>query len=316
MHIQKTHVGFRVGASRVAGVLYLPDSALRSPCVVLANGFSGTMDWIVPRFAERFAAAGVAALAFDYRHLGESEGAPRQLVDLEEQRADLRAAIGFVRAHPAIDPGHIALWGTSLGGSHAVTVAAEDPSIAALVLNAPALDALAGANIEAKRRSLGVSSTMVITTTMRLLAAALDDAVRGALHLPPRYLAVYGKPGKAFFTDPALAENFARLEAASTSWQNRIAARFLLHAPRYRRGTIKRISAPILVCLAEHDVEVSAAFVTSKLTEAKAGRVRIYPVGHFDLYHGDTFNAVVADQVAFLREHLTSESGSAATDHS
>ena len=38
----------------------------------MANGFSGTMDWVLPDYAQRFAAAGMAALAFDYRYLGES----------------------------------------------------------------------------------------------------------------------------------------------------------------------------------------------------------------------------------------------------
>jgi alpha-beta hydrolase superfamily lysophospholipase len=53
----------------------------RLPVVILAHGFSGTMDRLVPH-AERFAADGIAALVFDYRGFGESGGEPRQVVDL------------------------------------------------------------------------------------------------------------------------------------------------------------------------------------------------------------------------------------------
>ena len=67
-----------------AGSLFLPEpqagSDQRLPCVVLAHGFSGTMDRLVP-YAERFAADGIAALVFDYRGFGESGGQPRQVVD-------------------------------------------------------------------------------------------------------------------------------------------------------------------------------------------------------------------------------------------
>ena len=44
----------------------------------MAHGFSGTMDWIVPDFAARFADGGLAALIFDYRYLGDSGGEPRE----------------------------------------------------------------------------------------------------------------------------------------------------------------------------------------------------------------------------------------------
>src|SRR5688572_32040331 len=108
---------FESDGERCAATWYWPDgAAARWPCVVLAHGFSGTRDWILPDFGQRFAAAGFAALAFDYRHLGESAGTPRQIVDVRRQRADLRAAFAHARREPRIDPRRLALWGTSLGG--------------------------------------------------------------------------------------------------------------------------------------------------------------------------------------------------------
>src|SRR2546423_15585195 len=46
-------------------------------CVVMAGGFAVTKEPGTDLFARRFAEAGVGVLAFDYRHLGESGGAPR-----------------------------------------------------------------------------------------------------------------------------------------------------------------------------------------------------------------------------------------------
>src|SRR4051794_3687941 len=58
-------------------------------------------------FAERFAAAGVAALVFDHRGFGDSTGEP-DLVVPAVQLADWRAAIAFARALPGVDASRIA----------------------------------------------------------------------------------------------------------------------------------------------------------------------------------------------------------------
>lgn len=297
-------VQFFVDGLVCAGHLWLPESSRPVPAVVLANGFSGTQDWIVPEFAARFAAAGMAALVFDYRHLGRSAGEPRQLVDPTKQRADLRAALAYVRAHPQVDARRVALWGTSLGGSHVVEVAADDGDVAALVCNMPTLDAVRGADVKAKLARANLSAGKAVLVSLRMLAAALHDALRGALGLTPRYLSVYGRPGEALFTDAALSELFSAVAAGSPTWQNRAAARFLLYAPRYRQGTLERIRAPILFSLASRDVEVSPAFIKRTAAGLPHCRVMEYDAGHFDLYHGAVFKQVVADQTAFLVEVL------------
>lgn len=270
----------------------------------MANGFSGTMDWILPNVAERFVAAGLGVLMFDYRHLGESGGVPRQIVDVSVQREDLRQAVAFARSRAELDPAHIALWGTSLGGSHVVEHAARDPAIAAVVLETPALDAYGGADIAEKIERMNVSRTQLAIATARLAGAAIYDAIRGKLGLSPHYIAVYGEPGRAVFCDPDLAERFATVTTGSTSWQNRVAARFLLQAPRYREGTFEAIAAPIHVSLATDDVEVSRRYVKQKASRARHVEVHEYEAGHFDMYHGDVFEQVVADQTRFLEAYL------------
>ncbi|WP_280372894.1 hypothetical protein [Nocardia abscessus] len=55
------------------------------------------------------------------------------MVDISGHIADIRAAITCALAQPDVDPERLVLWGTSLGGGHVVTVAAEDGRVTALV---------------------------------------------------------------------------------------------------------------------------------------------------------------------------------------
>jgi len=52
---------------QLAAYLYRPAGPGPVPCVVMAHGFSGTRDDALPGYAEAFAAAGMAAVVFDYR---------------------------------------------------------------------------------------------------------------------------------------------------------------------------------------------------------------------------------------------------------
>ncbi|MCL6646188.1 MAG: alpha/beta hydrolase, partial [Dehalococcoidia bacterium] len=112
----------------------------RRPCVVLGHGLGAVKEARLTAFAERFAAAGLACLAFDYRHFGESGGEPRQLVDIRRQQDDWRAAIGFARSLERVDPDRVGLWGTSFSGGHVLEVAAGDGRVRAAVVQVPFVD--------------------------------------------------------------------------------------------------------------------------------------------------------------------------------
>lgn len=301
-------VSFSSGGLRCAGVLYRSEDPTYShACVVMAHGFSGTSDWIVPDFASRFADGGLTTLVFDYRHLGRSEGEPRQLIDGRRQRDDLRRAVEFMRGTADIDPHCIALWGTSLGGSHVITIAAEDPEISAVVANVPALDVFKGMRGRSEPVGFHPTRLQAALASIRLVAAATWDAIRGAAGLRPYYIPVYGPLGRAVFADPALAPLFEALEAGAPLWRNRVTPRFLFTAPRYRDGTIARIAAPLMVTVARDDATLSTGFVKRKAAEAHLVEIHEYPVGHFDMYHGAVRDQVAADHLEFLRRHLARE---------
>ncbi|HZA76169.1 MAG TPA: alpha/beta hydrolase [Acidimicrobiales bacterium] len=101
---ERERVTFGSGKVNLRGYRYAPDAAHsgRAPGVVLCHGFSGTMDRLTTH-AARFAESRLAALIFDYRNFGESDGEPRQLVEIDGQQEDIRAAVAFIRSRPEVD---------------------------------------------------------------------------------------------------------------------------------------------------------------------------------------------------------------------
>ena len=150
----------------------------------MAHGFSGVREQRLDAYAERFAAAGMAVLLFDYRHFGASSGEPRQLVDIRRQLADWKAAIGFARGLEGVDPRRVALWGTSFSGGHVVQVAAGDDRVAAVVSQAPFTDGLSTI------RSGGVAAAL------RLTAAAIRDGAGALAGRRPLYIPRSGRPDR------------------------------------------------------------------------------------------------------------------------
>lgn len=122
------------------GWITLPDTAGPHPLVIMAHGNGGHKEWSIPWVAEHFVAAGYAAIAFDYRNFGDSDGEPREEVDHVGQIEDWRTAITFGLTLPEIDPGRVAIWGTSLGGRNVLITAALDHRIKAVVAQVPAID--------------------------------------------------------------------------------------------------------------------------------------------------------------------------------
>lgn len=283
-----------------AGDLYIPDGPTGPvPCLVLGHGFSGTKG-LARVYGERFAAAGIAVLVFDYRHFGASGGQPRQLVDVARQRADYHAALAFARTYPGIDPERIALWGTSLSGGHVIAVAAEDPEIAAVVAQVPLIDAWRTGRTRRQRLRRALTRS-----ARQLFVAAGRDALRALRGRPPYLVQVVGNPGEAaVFTDPEARAAFAALGGEAVGWRNAFAPRFVFGLPRFRAGTAERLRMPLLVCIADADLEASPTFAAWVAHQAPRGEVRSYPVGHFAVYLEPMREQLIADQVAFLSRHL------------
>jgi hypothetical protein len=135
MTVSTTPVTFYSWGARCSGVLWRPgvqDTAGPHPAIVLANGFRGVKEWILPEYAELFAEAGFVTLTFDYRGFGSSEGT-RGMIVPHDQVEDVRSAVTFVAGQDGVDRERISLWGTSFGAANVVVAGAADDRVAAVV---------------------------------------------------------------------------------------------------------------------------------------------------------------------------------------
>ena len=296
-------VWFDSWGARCAAWLYRPEGADGDvPLVVLAHGWTGIREARLDAYAERFAAAGFAALVFDYRHFGASEGEPRQLLDVGRQLADWAAAVAYARTLDGVDPDRIALWGSSFSGGHVITTAARDQRIAAVVAQVPFVDGLA--NLP----RLGP------TLVARLTAAGLRDQVGALAGRPPHMLASVGPPGSlAVMTSPDAEPGFRALIPPGVAWPNEAAARIALKVGLYRPTRLaSQVRCPILFALAREDVTTPPDLAEKAAAKAPRSEVFHYPGGHFDPYVGDLFERVVEDQTDFLTRHVLAGRASSA----
>ena len=287
----REEVRFVSGDGECAGTLYRPAAAPlgRTPCVVMANGASMTRRDGIPRFAKRFAGSGIAALAFDFRHLGDSDGEPRRLIDVSRYRADFAAAVAFARSIEEIDRRRVAVWGFSLGGGVALATAIDDPSVAAAVLLCPMLDGLAF--------TLGSDAR----NTVRLFGAALRAFARREKATFP----VTGPVGTtALFTQPEAAPGFEAVKGEDSLWKNEVRLDPSQPVARFRPVRwAARVRCPLLVCLGLEDTIVPARPIERMASRAPGGELRQYSINHFAAFL-DGFDAVASDQAEFLTRHL------------
>lgn len=120
------------------GWLYTPDEGSGPfPTIIVAHGFTATKYMSLDKYGEAFSAAGFAAVVYDHRNFGDSDGEPRGEVSPHDQRSDYRDAITFAQSQPEVDADRIGIWGTSYSAGTVVEVGAIDRRVKAVVAQAP-----------------------------------------------------------------------------------------------------------------------------------------------------------------------------------
>ncbi|ORA12597.1 alpha/beta hydrolase [Mycobacterium asiaticum] len=293
---EREDVWFTSGTDRISAWLYRPAGDAVVPLIVMAHGLGAVRTMRLDAYAERFSAAGYACLVFDYRNFGDSEGQPRQLLDIDMQLADWAAAVAFARTLPGFDPNRIALWGTSFGGGHVIASAARLPGIAAAVAQCPFTDGFA---------SIGAINP---ATAARITALGIRDVIASRLGRPPVMIPTAGRPGEvALMTAPDAYSGYLKLVPDGVELPNEVAARIGLKVLVYRPGrSAGKITCPILFCVCETDSVAPAGPTLRHAAKAPRGEIKTYPEGHFAIYVDDAFERVVTDQIAFFHRHLQS----------
>ncbi|AXT85900.1 alpha/beta hydrolase [Aeromicrobium sp. A1-2] len=263
-----------------------------APAIVMAHGIGGIKAAGLAPFAEAFSAAGYTCLVLDYRHWGDSDGEPREMLSIRAQLDDYRTVLRHARAMDGVDPERIFVWGTSFAGMHVVELAASEDYLAGAIAQCPLVDGLAGlVNVPLPRG-------------LRLMRESALDRLGALRGRSPRYLPLIVSENEfgVIATDDAL-HGLERLQPADgTDWPNQITARSLLDVtfsrPVRRAGKAR---CPLLMVVAEDDT--MAPTRPAIRTAARAPRGELYRSrgGHYDVYAGGfDHEHVVAVELAFL----------------
>jgi dienelactone hydrolase len=290
-------VRFSSGEAFCSAWLYLPVGVERPPVVVLGHGLGAVREMRLDAYSERFAAAGIATLAFTYRYFGDSGGVPRQLMSVRRQLADWDAALDFVKACPELDGSRVAIWGSSFGGGHAIQVASRHPELKAAISQCPFTDGLESAT------ALGLRATLQITpVVMRDFAARLFG--REPVMVP--IAALPGQP--ALMNAHDALPGYLALMPKGMAFVNRVAARVIPEIVSYRPGRrAAKVKAPILFCVSRTDTVTPPERTIAMAGRAPRGEIKLYDCGHFDFYLGEHFERAVSDQTQFLTRHLLAQ---------
>jgi len=288
--MNRIDVQFPSGGVQCSAWLYLPDGP-KAPVIVMAHGLGAVRTMRLDAFAQRFCEAGYACLVFDYRHFGDSEGSPRQLLDVNKQLQDWHAAIACARSRPDVDGGKTILWGTSFSGGHVIAAGAADGKVAAVVAQCPFTD--------------GLASTLALgpVSGVKVSVLAILDVIGSLFGASPVMVATSGAPySAALMTAPDALPGYHAIMPQGKAIPNQVAARFGLQITTYYPGRrAAALTCPTLFCVCEKDSVAPARRTLQHVRKAAKGTIKTYAEGHFDIYVGQAFEKVVADQITFLQ---------------
>ncbi|RYC80258.1 hypothetical protein BFJ63_vAg16854 [Fusarium oxysporum f. sp. narcissi] len=287
---------------QIAISIYRPNGSTRPiPTIVMGHGIGAIKAAGLSPFASEFTSEGYAAVAFDYISFGESDGSPRNILNVQHELQDFRDVIKWVRApeqNTWADSSRVVAWGSSFGGMHVTALMAEDHALAASVAQCPLVDGLAGV------------MQMPLARSLRLATTAVSDAVGSYLGgaKEPQYLKLNSDGSTtAVMASQEAAEGWARLTPDNgEAWPNIIAGRSLLSIMLARPLLqVHKSTRPYLIVLPTWDHEASLDAAEECVRRAPLGEGLRVEGGHFDVYKGGIgFEKNLQGQVQFLRRVL------------
>lgn len=299
---QDTFISSSEDGLQIATSLWLPEntSSTPLPAIVMGHGIGAVKAAGLGSFARRFTSAGYAAITFDYRHFGESQGNPRNFMSIAKELCDFKDVLAWVRDQPQLfDSARIVVWGSSFGGMHVSALMASDHGLAGGVMQCPCVDAL----------KAGLKLPLV--HSLWVMCYAVADLIASFIGLRPIYIKLVND------TSSSRAPAVMPLDGARKGWDmitppsvknfpNMITARSILSFPFNRPvfGLRKSVK-PLLVVLPTFDNEAPLDSAAAAARLAPLGMSLRVEGGHFDLYHGGpSFETNIEGQLEFLKRIL------------
>lgn len=292
--MKREDVAFYSEGCRLSGHLYVPDKRADGkprPAIVLAHGFTGVKELILPDYAHRFVEEGWIVLTFDYRGFGTSEGQRGRLL-APEQVEDVRNAVTYARTRPEIDGDRIGLWGTSYGCGIVVAAAAADDRVKATVAQ------------------IGIADGR--TSLTRSLGDAQIEALKAAVEGDRRQRVQTGRSAYvdpfAVLPDPEMKAVFEGHFSELPHLKTQITLQFIeAHMEFSPISVVDRISPrALLIIAAEHDV-ICPADELRRMYDRAGEPKKFALVGgltHFQCYEGEGLERTSGEAIEWYRAHL------------
>lgn len=280
-------VRFPPDNQRLAANLFLPDSKVPTPVVVVCHGAGGWKEDLEP-LCRVLSEAGYAALALDMSGHGESEGS-RWSLDMSQWSLDISAAIDYAESRAELDATRLAVWGFSSGGTAMYEAALKDLRIKTLIGLA--------ATISSKGIPWGARLVLGTLHALGVIKKRLTGCdLRLDIHKAIQSGVVVSDPelNRACLNDARTLEPYRDypFPGGSQGW----------FIDTYRR--IDKIRVPTLILWGEADEldPVSSAHQTHRLLQCEKKLVIIQGNGHMG--YRDIHNAeVFAETLAWLQSH-------------
>lgn len=136
-------IEFDADGTTLRGWLYTPaEGGASYPTVIMAHGLTALKEHGLDAYAEVFASAGLAVLAYDNRNFGSSDGQPRNEVDPAAQMRDYAHAVTYASMRAEVDADRIGIWGTSYTGGLVLNASVIDRRVKCVVSQVPYLHGL------------------------------------------------------------------------------------------------------------------------------------------------------------------------------
>ena len=242
-------VEFRSEGETIRGWLYTPDQGTGPyPVVIMAGGWCYVKELVQPDYAEMFANAGMAALLFDYRNFGASDGTRRQHIDPNAQIQDYKNAISFAETLGEIDSERVGVWGLSYSGGHSLIVGATDPRVKCIASQIPVVDGYR--NMRRVHGTMGFRSfeQLLLEDRRNRFLTGEDGMIPHAAKDPNKEISAWPFP-ETFETFRELKKT----EAPAYENRSTIESAELLMSYNVMPFLPRLLNVPTLVVVAEHD---------------------------------------------------------------
>lgn len=261
------------------------------PMQLRITGLVEIRNVLLPCFANAFTEAGFATITFDYRGFGESDGERGRLVPAM-QTEDIISVINWAEKQECIDNQRIGLWGTSLGGGHVFSAAAQDQRVKCIVSQLAFADGdvlVTGEMNESERASF--------LSTLNKMAEKKKNTGKEMFVGVTRVLS--DNESKVFFE---------KVKGQYPEMDIKIPFLTVMETLQYKPAeSAAKVQCPVLIVIAGQD-SVNPPEQGKALYDAVAsGTKELYEEAdacHYDIYEGAFFERVAAVQTQWFKKHL------------